>query len=161
MLTISPDGRTRLEQGTGYFGSALMIGHQAFRQLAKNRQTPDEAAEIYVTVDYPTGAFLHRQTGKPVAVAFKNANVKSVVSFFVKHFPKSRVIACLNSEESKYASRDKAAQAVLLSGGLVAYPTFNKHEKFQALLSFNDLCMVHGPDAAMSRLQEGIQGGDK
>lgn len=161
LLTISPEGKSTLESGAKFFCSALMIGHQAFRHLAKNRLNRDEPSEIYVTVDYPTGAFLHMHTGKPVAVAFKNANIKSVVYFFTKKFPYSKVIACLNSEESKYSSRDKAVLEALRAGGLVTFPTFNKHEKFQALQSFNDLCMIHGPDAALARLREGIQGGLK
>ncbi|MDL2260138.1 hypothetical protein LJB99_04620, partial [Deltaproteobacteria bacterium OttesenSCG-928-K17] len=161
MLTISPEGKTTLEPGAKFFCSALMIGHQAFRQLVKKRLRRGDGPEIYVTVDYPTGAFLHMHTGKPVAVAFKNANIKTVVAFFAKKFPYSKVIACLNSEESKYASRDKAALEALRSGGLVTYPTFNKCEKFQSLCSFNDLGMVHGPDVALARLQEGIQGGTK
>lgn len=163
LLSISPDGRARLERGVKFFGSALMIGHQAFRKLAKTASNaeapaPEEAPVIYVAVDYPTGAFLHMRTGRPVAVAFKNANVKSVVSFFKKRFQGARVIACLNSEEGKYDSRNKAVQAVLRLGGLVSYPTFNKYEKHHGLISFNDLCLIHGHEIALKRLHQGIQG---
>ncbi|MDR2945154.1 MAG: hypothetical protein LBV79_00180 [Candidatus Adiutrix sp.] len=158
ILNISPEGRATLERGVKFFGSALMIGHREFRKLAKSPQNPSEPSVIYVAVDYPTGAFLHTKTGWPVAVAFKNANVKSVVSFFKKRFPQARVVACLGSEESKYSSRNKAAKAVLKLGGLVSYPTFNKYEKHHGLISFNDLCMVHGHEAALLRLRQGIQG---
>ncbi len=165
LLTISPEGKATLERGVKFFGSALMIGHQAFRKLAKTafnieEPAPEESPIIYVTVDYPTGAFLHTQTGRPVAMAFKNANVKSVASFFKRRFPQARVVACLNSEEAKHSSRNKAAKAVLRSGGLVTYPTFNKYEKYHGLISFNDLCLIHGPETALKRLHQGIQGGN-
>lgn len=159
LLIISPEGKTRLEPGTRLFGAALMIGHQAFRGLARNRLDPGQAADIYVAVDYPTGAFLHTQTGRPVAVAIKNANVKNVVSFFTRNFPLSRVIVCLNGDDETCASRIKAVRAVKKMGGLVTYPVFNKYEKFQDFRSFNDLSLAHGPDLAMKRLQDGIRGG--
>lgn len=97
MITISPEGKSRLEPGTRFFGSALMIGHQEFRGLAKSKLS-QEAAVVFVTEDYPTGAFLHMKTDRPVAVAFKNANIKNVVSFFRKQFPDAQVIACLNND---------------------------------------------------------------
>jgi len=159
LWTISPEGKTTVEAGTKFFGAALMIGHQAFRALAKNRLDPDKDADIYVTVDYPTGAFVHMKTGRPVAVAMKNANVKNVVDFFTRRFPLSRVIACLNSVGSTYNSQPKLIRSILQSGAWVTYPVFTKYEKFQCFRSFNDLCIAYGPDAAMKRLRDGMQGG--
>jgi hypothetical protein len=161
LLTISPEGKSRLEPGITFFGSALMVGHQAFRKLAKSSLNPHASILVYVAEDYPTGAFLHMRTGQPAAVAFKTANVKNVVSFFRTRFPQSLIIACLNSAESKISSRDKAVKAVLRLGGLVAYPNFSKREKNQGLISFNDLGLVHGPEAALERLHHGLQGGNQ
>lgn len=161
MITISPEGRTSMEPGTRIFGSALMIGHQEFRNLAQTRLDPNELTLVFVTEDYPTGAFLHMKTGRPVAVAFKNANIKNVVSFFRKQFPQTKVIVCLNNDDLKRISRDKAVEAVTALGVPVTYPIFNKHEKFRALTSFNDLCMVHGHEVALERLYQGILGGKK
>ena len=159
LWAISPNGKVTVEDGTKFFGSALMVGHQAFRGLAKNRLDPDNAVEIFVTVDYPTGAFIHTKTGQPVAVAMKNANVKNVADFFKRRFPLSRVIACLNCDGSTYNSQPRLIKSLLKSGIYVTSPAFSKYEEIQCFRSFNDLSIAYGADSAIRRLLNGIEGG--
>ena len=160
LWTISPEGKVTVEAGTKFFGAALMLGHQAFRGLAKNRLNPDEAPDIYVTVDYPTGAFIHARTGKPVAVAMKNANVKNVADFFVRRFPLSRVIACMNEDCSDtFCGHHRLVRSLLETRAYVTFPVLSQHEEFLCFRSFNDLCIAYGPETAMRRLLDGIQGG--
>jgi hypothetical protein len=80
LLTITPYGQVSLEPGARVYGAALMIGHNQFRRIAK---APNGFHEIFVALDYATGAFLYENTNQPVVIVFRPSNVKSAVEMGV------------------------------------------------------------------------------
>ena len=154
LLTITPYGRTSLEPGAQVYGAALMIGHNQFRRIAK---VPKERHEIFVALDYATGAFLYENTNLPVAVAFRPSNVKSVVVILREKFPRSQIVVCLNSEEGKNRSRDKARNEARQCGAVIVYPQFSEEEREHGLISFNDQAMFSGPEGVVKGLRRRIE----
>ena len=154
LLTITPYGQTSLEPGARVYGSALMIGHNQFRRIAK---VPNGRHEIFIAVDYATGAFIYENFNLPVAVAFRSSNVKSVVAVLRDKFPRSQLIVCLNSEEGKNRSRDKARKDARQNGAVVIYPHFSEDEHQHGLISFNDKAMFSGPECAVKALRRQIK----
>jgi phage/plasmid primase-like uncharacterized protein len=139
-LTISPDGEYSLEAAAKFYGGAVMIGHKAFRQIAKDRLGRHE---IFIATDYPTGAFLHEETGNPVAVAIKTGNILKVYDTLRKIFPNAFIAACLNVEANKRLTRQKIGENMALSGGVALVPCLSVKERFNGLMSFNDQAMFY------------------
>ena len=143
MMTITPDGVSRLEHWEASIGAAIMIGHQRFRQIARQ---PEESHVIFIAEDYATGAFLHESFDMPVAVALRSSTVKSVVRVLRRIFPKAALIVCLNDPEGREDIRRKTALDVERYGTIVLFPEFSRRERDHGLASFNDRAMLtqHG-----------------
>ena len=154
LLTITPYGQASLEPGARVYGAALMIGHNQFRRIAK---VPKGRHEIFVALDYATGAFLYENFNLPVAVAFRPSNVKSVVAVLRDKFPRSQIVVCLNSEEGKNRSRDKARKEARQCAAVVVYPQFSEEERHHGLISFNDKAMFSGPEHTIKGLKRQIK----
>ena len=154
LLTITPYGQASLEPGARVYGAALMIGHNQFRRIAK---VPNGRHEIFVTLDYATGAFLYENFNLPVAVAFRPSNVKSVVAILREKFPRSQIVVCLNNEDGKARGRDKARKEARQSGAVVVYPQFSEEERQHGLFSFNDRAMFSGPEHTIKGIKRQIK----
>lgn len=155
LLTIDAYGQTRLEPGARVAGAALMIGHALWRRMAK---TPMGRSEIYVALDYATGAFLYENLNRPVAVAFRSSNVKSVVQILRAKFPQAKIVVCLNTEEDKYKGRNRVIRDVHKFKAIVVCPQFTDEERHNGLISFNDRAMFSGPASAVTALLQQIEG---
>jgi phage/plasmid primase-like uncharacterized protein len=119
LLTIPREGRPWLEPGSEISGAALMIGHREWRKAAKNPR--DESGGIYVTKDYATGAAVRQLTGRPVAVAFTAANLRTIGQILREKFPKAEIIFYLDSGGRSRVSSllEKAWAAVQAMNGQV------------------------------------------
>ncbi len=135
LLTISPSGEYGLEKGAKFSGGAVMIGHKRFRQIAKDRFGRHE---IFIAADYPTGAFLHEETGNPVAVAVKTMNITKVYAALREIFPNAFIVACLDYDSDDQLERKKIAAEIKKTGGVALIPCFSLLERFNGLVSFND-----------------------
>lgn len=146
LLTISPDGEQRLESGANFYGGAVMIGHKRFRQITKNRLARHE---IFISIDYATGAMLHEETDSPVAVAVRIGNVTKVYAALREIFPQALIVACLNVEAGQDRMRKKIAAEMALTGGLVLAPRLSIKERQNGLVSFNDQAIFHDSRSAV------------
>ncbi len=135
LLTISPSGEHSLEDEAKLYGGAVMIGHKRFRQIAKDRFGRHE---IFIAADYPTGAFLHEETGNPVAVAVKTMNITKVYAALREIFPNAFIVACLDYDSDDQLERKKIAAEIKKTGGVALIPCFSLLERFNGLVSFND-----------------------
>ena len=140
LLTIEPTGEYRLEAGAKFTGCAVMIGHKRLRQIARDRLARHE---IFITVDFATGAFLHEETGSPAVVAIKTCNTVKVHEILKSLFPNAYIVTCLNFESNKHRMRKKMIKAISESGGIAIVPRFTLKERFNGLISFNDQAMFH------------------
>ena len=140
LLTITPDGEFDLEPKAKFTGCAVMIGHRQLRQIARDRQGKHE---IFITTDYATGAFLLEETGSPAVVAVRTCNMAKVHAILKSLFPKANIVVCLNFETNKHRMRKKTVAEIRSSGGVAIVPRFTLKERFNGLISFNDLAMFH------------------
>lgn len=140
LLTISPDGEHSLENENALYGGAVMIGHKRFRQIIKNRLGRHE---IFITLDYATGAFLHEETDNPVAVAVNIGNIGKVYAVLREIFPKAVIVVCLNYDPNKERMYKGIAAKLAASGGIVISPRLSIKERCSGLMSFNDLAMFY------------------
>ena len=140
LLTISPSGEYSLETGAKYAGCAVMIGHKRLRQMARDRLARHE---LFITVDYATGAFLYEETGSPAVAAIRTANMPKVYAALREIFPHTRIVACLNFESNKHKMRKKTADEINQAGGIAIVPRLSLKERLNGLISFNDLAMFH------------------
>lgn len=140
LLTITPNGELGLEPKAKFYGCAVMLGHRQLRHLAKNRLGKHE---IFIAVDYPTGAFLHEETGSPVAVSVQTCNLTKVYTILRQLFPNAAIVACLNVVPNKHRMRKKIFSEINQSGGIALVPRFSLKERHNGLMSFNDLAMYH------------------
>lgn len=149
LLTINPYGESSLEPGARVAGAALMIGHSLWRRAVK---IPMGRPELYVAVDYATGAFLYENLNRPVAVAFRPSNVKSVVEILRAKFPRSTIVVCLNNEKGKEVIRDRYVKDVRKFNAIAVYPNFTDEERYNSLVSFNDQAMFSSPEETVKAL---------
>lgn len=155
LMTITTTGEYSLEVGARFYGGAVMIGHKRLRQIAKERLGRHE---IFIAADYATGAFLHEETGSPVAVAIKTCNMPRVYAALRTIFPNAFIVACLNFESNKHRMRKKVIDEINLSGGVALAPRFSLKERFNGLVSFNDQAMFHeNRDMVMENILNLIQ----
>ncbi len=155
LLTISPSGEHSLEDEAKLYGGAVMIGHKRFRQIAKNRL---DRHEIFITVDYATGAFLYEETGSPAAVAVTSGNIGKVYAALREIFPYAFIISCFNIESRKHTMRKKIAAAISMSGGIALTPRLSFRERYNGLASFNDQAIFYDDrDAVIENILDMIQ----
>lgn len=124
LLTIPREGQAVLEPGAQTQGAALMIGHDGWRQAARN---PLERHRIYIVKDYAAGAAIHQSSGLPVAVAFSGTNFRTVGKILRGKFPAADIIFFVNSGLRVATLMDQAWEAAQAVGGLVIVDDINHY----------------------------------
>ncbi|MDR2947444.1 MAG: hypothetical protein LBV79_11970 [Candidatus Adiutrix sp.] len=157
LLTIPREGKARLEPGAETSGAALMIGHREWRKIAKIAQ--DACGDIYIARDYPTGAAVHRLTGRPTAVAFLDSNLKTAGQILRRKFPRAEIILYINSGGGRRIGNllERAWSAAQAAHGLVIVDNPRKHKTglmtLRPSILFLDDAPLWPPDKKTGRAQ--------
>ena len=115
---------------------------------------------LLICEGYSTGASLSESTGYPVAVAFNAGNLLAVGRKMRGQFPDAQIIFAADDDFRtdgnpglRYAN--EAAQAV---AGIVAVPCFGDARP-EGMTDFNDMYLLHGPEAVAKCIADAIEGG--
>ncbi len=144
----------------------------AFHLIPGKTKTTDNI--ILVASGYATAASGHEATGRPVAVAFNDWNLRAVAEAIIEKSPEKKVLILgdddhIKEKEGKGNSgKTKSTEAAQAVGGKAVFPRFTKEELGKGLTDFNDLHKSRGKDAvawqvntALKELQKEMQQAQK
>jgi len=132
---IGPDGSKKFKTGTEITGGYCSIGKPKKKTL--------------LVEGWGTGATLHEATGEAVAVAFNAGNLRHVAEALREKYPDWRLIVCADDDHATTGNpgMNKATEAALAVGALLAVPDFTGTERGPKDTDFNDLARLAGHEA--------------
>lgn len=144
---VSADGSKRFLAGGRVSGCFHMIGH------------PMSAAWILVAEGYATAATLHEATGRPVAVAFNEANLRHVATAMRQLYPAAKLLICADDDtETEIKTGKNPGVASAEASARQARGSWCKPVGLPAgKTDFNDLAAALGLEAVRSQIAAAVE----
>ena len=140
---IQSDGTKRFLRNTEKKGNFCFVGDVGI--------SLDKATEVVICEGYATACSIHMATGYPVIAAFDAGNLKPVAVAIHHKYPSMKIIIAGDDdiEIEDNPGLNKATQAAIAVGGLLAMPSFKDHA---GNTDFNDMFIEQGAVSVLDQI---------